>query len=328
MSERPIHSEDKKSKWGLSFVEYIDFSKTVYQIYEQLLSARAQQEPVAVRVQRVHEFAANILQIKDKLATNLKPKEAPTWEPGLEYSPVDIGFSSVLTSVYWMLPLDDQVDVHPIGSDRHHPPQFHNLCVQSGRAALHALVCARDFVSNELDAEAAQASINWMLLFAPFLPYLAVFSNQIATGSREDLLLLRNVVEVVEAGAKASYSLHKLCTAFSLLFRIAELWTSKFNSSESQQNHNLPSQSVAIFDEAPNIQPSGKQPLVNRPATDDEIMAATATELPAMDWQDQEMLQQDLDTVFNEFDLGLGAQSARDMIPWFEQHMSDINTSS
>ena len=51
-------------------------------------------------------------------------------------------------------------------------------------------------------------------------------------------------------------------------------------------------------------------------------MAPMTTEFSVLNWQDLDMSHQDWDMMFNEFDLGLGAESAQEMMPWFEQHMS------
>lgn len=323
-TERPIYSDDFRSKWGFSFLGYIDLAKTQYDIYEQLFSAKAQQEPLPVRVHRVHEFAAKLSQIK---TTTLNQKDVIFRDTAREvvYS-TDIGFSSILTLLYRVLPPDDPVDAHGTISGECHPLRFHTLCVEAGRAALNALVYGWNVVSNELDEDAAKMFINWTLLFTPFMPYIAVFGNQIATGNQEDLILLRNVVKIVETAAEASSAMNKMYKAFSRLFRIAELWTSTSESRERRQTQSLQTQSVAALDQGSHFPASGKQPLSDGPVADVNMMAPTATDFSAVNWQDLDMSHQDWDMMFNEFDLGLGAESAREMRPWFEQHMSSFST--
>ncbi len=158
------------------------------------------------------------------------------------------------------------------------------------------------------------------------MPYIAVFGNQIATGDQQDLILLRNVVKIVETAAVASSAMNKMYMAFSRLLKIAELWTSTSDGRERRQNQSLQAQSVAAFDRNSQFPASGKQPLLDGPVPDVNMVAPTATDFSVGSWQDLDMSHQDWDMIFNEFDLGLGAESAREMMPWFEQHASGFST--
>lgn len=326
-TERPIYSDDFRSNWGLSFLGYIDLAKTQYDIYEQLFSAKTQQEPLPLRVHRAHDFAAKLSQIKDSLTATLNQKDVIFRDTTREtvYS-TDVGFSSTLTLVYRVLPPNDPVDAHGRISDKSHPLRFHTLCVEAGRAALNALVHGWNAVSNELDEDAAKMFISWTLLRIPFMPYIAVSGNQIAAGDQQDLILLRNIVKIVETAAAASSAMNKMYMAFSRLLRIAELWTSTSDGRGRRQNQSLQAQSVAAFDQSSQFPASSKQPLSDGPVPDVNMVTPTAADFSVESWQDLDMSYQNWDMIFNEFDLGLGAESAREMMPWFEQHASDFST--
>lgn len=326
-TERPTYPEDFRFEWGLSFLGHIDFVETQYDIYKQLFSAKAQQEPTTIRVRRAHECAAKLLLMKDKFIA--APTQDNVLFPAIARevtSAMDIGFSSILTLIYRVLPTEDSVNANGTMTGESHPLQFHPLCVEAGRAALRGLLYRWKAVSSDDEEDAAKLFTKWTLFLIPFMPYLAVFGNQIATGSQEDLTLLRDVARIVEIAEETSSAVNTISKAFSRLLRIAEVWTSTINNRERKQHQAMQPLTTTTHEQGAYSEDSGKQPLSSGYTADLDPVFPDATDFSMVDWQDMELLPQDWDTMFNEFDLGLGAESARDMMPWFEQHMAGSNT--
>lgn len=334
-TERPIHNEDFKDRWGPIFLGFIEFSCIQYNIYVQLFSAAAQQEPLSERVQRVHDFASKLLQMRERMEELLDSKD-------VIYRGTEICIFSALTLVYRILPPVDPSSTfapsvdgtqQPTQSNQQNPLHFHPLCIDAGRAGLTSLITSSNEVAVDKDEDAAKTFVNWSLHHVPFMPFLAVLGNQVATGNKDDMRLLRDVTAIVETAAQTNSALNKLHRALSRLLRIAEVWRGT-NSGCQEQRQSQTSQQAQPFasrneQQRPLNVPNGAEHSL--PSRGD-VATASINTMDTMEsnfptWQDldSEMTNQDWDMMFNEFDLGLGAESARDMIPWFEQHVSGFN---
>lgn len=324
-TERPTHADNFGSKWGFSLLDHLDFVKLQYEIYEQILSAKAQKEAPSTRTARAHEFEQRLAQIKDRFIMTLEQNSNSS--PGITYS-LELGFSSVLTLVYRELPLDNSSVAHAVETDKQCLPLFHISCVEAGRAALLALVHGWNAVLKEPDRNSTRTFVNLSLLFMPFMPFIAVFGSQIATGSREDLALLRDVVKVVETARDVSNAVNKMYRAFSKLLAIAELRTNTDSNRDQGPAQRQQTQSVAPCHLGVQVHAEGILPASEGSMLDASMINVDVPPSSMMDCQANEFdtLHQDWNTMFNEFDLGLGAESARDMMPWLEQHINGFGT--
>lgn len=166
-----------------------------------------------------------------------------------------------------------------------HPLQFCDEAVESSRSALALLFEAWNIVKEE-PPENWALFVNWTLLFVPFVPIIVVFGNSIAQHNHADLAMLRDVVSVLEGAAARSAATFKLYTATEKFTKIAETLLAH-NATET------------------NGQPS---PMPSDAYPGDFIMS-----------------QSDWDGMLNEFDLGLGVESAREMTSYFEPFLSGNN---
>lgn len=175
-----------------------------------------------------------------------------------------------------------------------HPLQFCDEAVQCSRSALQLLLQARDNINKkEEKPESWQLFLNWTILFVPFSCFVFVFGNTIAQRNTDDLQLLSAVVDALGAAAKSSPGVRKLHDACSRFTKIAEV----------------------LLASDINIQP---------PATNTQSLDPYSGDFQMV--PDFPMSQQDWDGMLNEFDLGLGVESAREMTSYFEPFMSGNNT--
>lgn len=176
-----------------------------------------------------------------------------------------------------------------------HPLQFCDEAVESSRSALALLFEAWKTVKEE-PPENWALFINWTLLFVPFVPIIIVFGNSIAQRNHADLAILRDVVSVLEGAAQKSSACFKLHSACSKFTKIAEtLLAQDAMSSTVKETSTQPS-----------------------PVPADAYVG----DFPSMDFP---MSQSDWDGMLNEFDLGLGVESAREMTSYFEPFLSGSN---
>lgn len=172
-----------------------------------------------------------------------------------------------------------------------HPLQYCDEAIENSRSALEYLHEAWRLVQQQSKSDPAEnfcTFLNWTILFVPFVPFVILFGNSIAQRHEGDLELLRKTVTVLEAIADRSPAGRKLYGACLQFTKIAEtMLAAGFKNSTSQPS-----------------------PIPDPYAIDMQML------------QDFPMLQQDWDGMLNEFDLGLGAESARDMTSYFEPFMS------
>lgn len=173
-----------------------------------------------------------------------------------------------------------------------HPLQFCDEAVDSSRSALALLFEAWNVVKEE-PPENWALFINWTLLFVPFVPIIVVFGNAIAQRNHADLAVLRDVVSVLEGAAQKSAACFKLHNACSKFAKIAE---------------------TLLAQDAPLKEASSQSSPVQA-----DVYAG---DIHSMDFP---MSQSDWDGMLNEFDLGLGVESAREMTSYFEPFLSGNN---
>lgn len=340
-TERPLLDQEFKHKSGQVFHAYIDFSIIQYDIYIQLFSPKAQQEATSARTRKAHALASRLSEIKDKFSQMLDQND-------VVYRGTEICLLSALTLVYRVLPphdssspnlssanLSDSIERYSIHSLPHSPIQFHSLCVRTGRTALNSLVHGWTKISEDQDEDAAKTFVNWALHHVPFMPFIAVLGNQIVTEDKEDLQLLKRVTSIVETAAETNKALHKLHRAFSQLLKIAELL-----SNASRESHRGDDQTQGTATLPEQQRPSNVRDIQNTltSSSSDQLPDDTDATGPTLiseqmgpnltNWRDTDLdlTNQDWDSIFNEFDLGLGAGSARDLMPWFEQNINSFNT--
>ncbi len=192
-----------------------------------------------------------------------------------------------------------------------HPLQFCEECVTAARIALKRLVIAWQEIKLQ-DDQAWKMFINWTLLFVPFVPFIVVFGNVIAQGHRQDLVLLEQVVETMQAASEVATELKKLKTACERFCLIAQSYL-------SQQN----AQPGADADVGTQRQPASIDGAVGANQNVDFNMAggALSTSVGALD----SLPDFPWDGMLSEWDLGLGAESAREMGNFFGQYTGASN---
>ncbi|KPI45262.1 uncharacterized protein AB675_2796 [Cyphellophora attinorum] len=278
---------DLEGPWGPLWLATLDFAILQGEIYEQLISISAQKEPEHVRIQRAREFAKRIDGLRQPVLAFGAEAEASMPNQDLTVYAVlstDILIGCMNAIIYRVIPPPQPA----------HPLQYCEEAVQSSRSALENLQQAFQKIqadSKTSGVENWELFLNWTILFVPFVPFVVLFGNIIAQRSLHDLDLLRKTVKALESIADRSPAGRKLHGACAQFLKIAEM----FLSLDSVKQ--------------PGSQPSPKAVVT------DNVESQMLPEFPVS--------QQDWDGMLNDFDLGLGAESAREMMTsYFEPFMS------
>jgi hypothetical protein len=279
--------EDLAGPWGALWLATLDFAILQGEIYEQLISINAQKQPEPVRNQRARDFAARINGLRQPIAAFGADAEASMPNKDLAVYAMlstDILIGCMNAIIYRVIPPPQPA----------HPLQYCEEAVQSSRSALENLQQAFQKIqtdSKTSGVENWELFLNWTILFVPFVPFVVLFGNIIAQRNLHDLQLLRKTVTTLEAIADRSPAGRKLHGACAQFLKIAEMFLSLDTAKQS-----------------------GGQP---SPQTVDAY-AVESQMLPEFP-----VSQQDWDGMLNDFDLGLGAESAREMMTsYFEPFMS------
>jgi hypothetical protein len=146
------------------------------------------------------------------------------------------------------------------------------------------------------------------LLWCPFVPYIVLIGNVIADRNVEDFKLLEKCVETMHSAAHLSPSVSKLYRACRIFYQIAKIYLS--HRAETPIN---PGSKGALPRPAATV-PSNDSP-EPPPAPD-----------PDIDLPDFPLSHEDWNGMLDDFDLGLGAENAREMSTFFEQYLSSSGT--
>jgi hypothetical protein len=309
--ERPKVPEEMDSVWGKMYNLWIDYAEIQGDTYEQLYCARAQSEPIEVKIRHVHSLAERLHNLRKKF--NIDTSNAPFAEEFRDaLLSTDIIILSTLTLVYRVIPPSS-----PPRNQAHHSLKPCEEALSTARQALATSNAAWEILQHRT-GEDWRLFIHWTLLWCPFVPYLVVFGNSIVERNRDDLELLEKVVTTLQVAQPRSTGVDKLEKACKIFSQIARIYLDQTEAASQQQLH-LHQKSHQHF-----------EPIHALPATANSMSSMSGTtagtstiqqpDVQIMDaiLPDLPLSQQAWDGMFDEWDLGLGAENAREMSSYFE----------
>ena len=319
--------EDFRNKFGIGFMGFVEFARLQSDIYDQLLSPSAQREHASVREHRVHNFVKRLLRLRDVFenVAQRNSKDKNIVQDTFTFN--NIAFFSIITLVYRVLPAETSTDVAQASSELERPLRSHSLCIDAARVCLKSFLQILQTLLPNFDNDMIRMSINWMMIFVPLMPYIVLFGNCVTNGNLEDLKLLRDVTGTINIAVKASNIMQRMHGVFSRLLRVAERW----QADDPIETHAYALDHALSYSlKSSGHFPVGMAQLSSTSQTSGQELQTSnsllkAAQINTEDFQDIEMMHIDWDTVFNEFDFGFGAESAREMLPWFEQNMNILN---
>lgn len=199
-----------------------------------------------------------------------------------------------------------------------HPLQFCDECITSARAGLRNLMTSWEYIKAQ-DDHLWRMFVHSTLLFVPFVPFIVVFGNAIAFRDRGDLALLEKMVGILKAAQQASSpiasAIEKLKIACERFLLIAQAYINQ--PPEGQQRvmrrSSLPRTS-GHQQVVPQIHQAAAQMPLGAHAFQQFGEPIALDSLPDFSWDD----------MFSEWDLGLGAESAREMSTIMGQYMGSM----
>ncbi|KAI1503633.1 hypothetical protein F5X99DRAFT_375034 [Biscogniauxia marginata] len=217
--------EERHDIPGRVYGAFIDYAIVTGEIQQKLFSASARHASQEVRIQHVRGFAARLMDIQESVRH--PNQEYPTLEEMSSAAAValNIMMYSLLTIVYRIL---------PPSSMQAHPLQCSDECVDAARLALSMLVKTGEHML-QTNPFGWGMLLNLTLSLVPFVSFIVLAGNAIATSSSADLALLSSVISVlapVAANSPAARKMHDACERFG---RIANRMVS--SASEGTLNH-------------------------------------------------------------------------------------------
>ncbi|KAI5924816.1 hypothetical protein F4810DRAFT_700572 [Camillea tinctor] len=223
----PVSPEQRHDTPGRVYAAFIDYAIVTGEIQQKLFSASARQASQEVRIQRVREFAARIIAIQSSIT--YPNQEYPTPDEMFSAAAValNIMMYSLLTIVYRILP-PSSVQAHPL--------QCSDECVDAARIALTKLVKVGEHMLR-VSPVGWSFLLNLILSLVPFVSFIVLAGNAIATSSSGDLALLSSVVSVMAPAAANSPIARKMHDACERFGRIANRIVS--SASEGPMSHKV-----------------------------------------------------------------------------------------
>ncbi|KAI1774570.1 hypothetical protein F4818DRAFT_418281 [Hypoxylon cercidicola] len=199
-----------------------DYAILVGEIQRKLFSASARHASQEDRVAHVRKFAARITDIQETARC-----EDPNWGAIFDAATAlfDIKMYSLLTLVYRIL---------PPSSPQPHPLQCSDECVDAARGALSALLRIGERMLQR-DATGWSTLLNVTLSLVPFVSFIVLTGNAIATSSSADLALLSSILAIMAPVAADAPNIRKIHDACERFGRVASLIVS--STSESSLGH-------------------------------------------------------------------------------------------
>lgn len=317
--DRPKVPEEMESAWGTMYYFWIDYADIQGDAYEQLYCARAQSEPLEVKIRHARSLAERLHKLRKNF--DIDTSNAPFAEEFRDaLLSMDIVILSTLTLVYRVIP--------PSASPKnqaHHPLKPCEEALSTARQALATSNAAWDILQHRT-GEDWRLFIHWTLLWCPFVPYLVVFGNSVVERNRDDLELLEKVVTTLQGAQPRSPGVDKLERACKIFSQIARIYLDQTDVANQQQLHQQqkshqhfePIHALsATANSMSSVAGTSSTTTQTIQQQDVQIMDAILPDLP--------LSQQAWDGMFDEWDLGLGAENAREMSSYFE-HLTGIGS--
>lgn len=269
------------------------------EIQQTLFSGSARHASQQARSEYARGFATRLLGILESVRS--ATQEDPTWDEmyGAAALLVELVSYSLLTIVYRIL---------PPSSIQPHPLQCSDECVDSARRALSKLVEVGDNVLRKYPANWVMF-LNIILSLVPFVPFIVLAGNAIATSSSADLTLLSSVVAILAPKGSSSPTIRKVHDACERFSRIANLIvTSAKTSPLSNAGYQVqvPNHDVAIE------------------SSKDALRIAETVQPSPIDYGFP-MAQQDWDSVMAGFESELGDYDSRTLTNIIEPYITNTS---
>lgn len=301
--ERPRIPGEVNGAWGAMYANWLDFAQLQGEIYDQLYCARAQRQPLEVKAEVARGLAARLLGLKETLVVNLDNTPFPAALSDAMLS-VEIVLDSTLTLIYRMIPPTPRNPNQPP-----HPLKPSDEALQAARKTLIKHNKAWEILQDRASDDWRQF-IHWTLIWCPFVPFIVVFGNVIAERYIEDLRLLEHVVCTLQGAAQLNPGVGRIYRACRIFYHVATVY---FGNGAGQTS-------------SPNQQNGQQQPESAQPVYPARLSASSSLppdpQVANVGLQDFPLSQQDWDGMLDEWDLGLGAESAREMSSFFESYLS------
>ncbi|KAI1267896.1 hypothetical protein F5Y18DRAFT_415445 [Xylariaceae sp. FL1019] len=212
------------------FGAFLDFAVVTGEIHKSLFSASAYRASKQDRIRNVSSLAARLRIIQS--AVQSANRDDPTWDERFRSVAIvlQICLHSQLSTVHRILPPN---------VPNPHPLQCSNECVDEARRALSVLVATGKAV--EQFPTKLAPFLNSVLSFVPFVPFIVLAGNAIATCSSQDLSILSTVVSLLASVASISPTISKIHDACERFSRIAEMIVSSSSPSHHIRDNPAPS---------------------------------------------------------------------------------------
>ncbi|KAK7754301.1 hypothetical protein SLS62_003594 [Diatrype stigma] len=301
-----IHQYDVTSNFRICLLDettahgraFLDYAVMTGEIQQDLFSASAQRASQSVRIEHVRTFASRIRGIQETVRSVSENRNDPSWDDmhGYAISIMELRLHSLLTLVYRIL---------PPSSAQAHPLQCADECVEAARMALSTLVKVGNDMM-QITPKGWRIVLNVVLSLVPFVSFIVLAGNAIATTSAEDVALLSSAVSVLAPVADDSPTIKKMHDACDRFSRIAGLIVSNAYGAPSFHQE----QQRQAFDDA--CSPNG--PTI-RPDMHPVEPIDMDYSLP--------MAQEDWDTVMMGFESELGDYDSRTLANIIEPYITN-----
>ncbi|OTB04759.1 hypothetical protein M426DRAFT_320617 [Hypoxylon sp. CI-4A] len=210
-----IAPEAKSSYPGTEVMTlWIKHAQIQGRIYERLYSPGALRQADSYRVEQVGILASeqkHLMAQSMKLYGEFEASESTEGHMfALMLKSDEVSYYSSLALTYRAMP--------PTGTRSR---TFSDDCIDAARAAM---TCHQETMGMMDDESLKLVYINWTILYAPFIPFIVIFCLVIETSSADDLQLLANFVQSLEAACDLSHSISKLHQLCQVLFSVAQLY--------------------------------------------------------------------------------------------------------
>ncbi|KAH8897938.1 hypothetical protein GQ53DRAFT_837668 [Thozetella sp. PMI_491] len=213
---------------------YIQYSLVAGEIQQTLFSASAQRMSQQDRTNCIQAFASRLTNVRETLRTIIHADPVRDEIVRDSAQVTDILASSLLTLVYRVLP--------HVPKEHSHPLQCSRTCVDAARIALSGFVRLWEKAAL-VEPEVWERRVNYILGQVPFVAFIVLAGNAIATSDRSDLPLLHSAVAALAPVALSSPTARKIHDACDRFARIAAIVLSNVpqGSPGHKHYHPLPS---------------------------------------------------------------------------------------
>ncbi|GES58084.1 fungal-specific transcription factor domain protein [Aspergillus terreus] len=259
--------------WSTIYTLWIHHARIQGNVYEQLYSPKALNQPEEQRVIQARKLAAELQWTVMEPHKRDIDREKLSPDDLIAVKADEVTHFALMTMIYRAIPAQD-------GSSG----TFISECIESARSALECHQQSMEMLKERNESQIVLTYLHWTILYSPFVPFIVLFCHVINSSSETDLQRLEEFVASLQPNCALSEAISRLYRLCQVLSNIAKLYLEAKAQTQTQEDQAI-GQEFDTYLSALGLAPASVEYGDPRPATARTVPAGSTDIMPGVETQ-------------------------------------------